>query len=258
MGPQLRRAWPLLADSDFPSRRVWRVGARRILGTPNNHLWPGVESLPDYQNTFPQWRPSDMHAKMSQYLEPAGIDLLMVRIRTPRSHQRQSCPLAAPRPLGHAAAQVCMGVAVDSPFGGWWRVDDVQKMLAYDPSSRISAQDALQHEYFAVRRTHRPCVPWGSLSQTRTLSGGSDAIGSLTAGRMWWACAGSVHSGTGYRASSSDAAGIALDHNVSTRGSSRHHDGAGSRGRGRGRGGLWGLGFAWGGGGCMGRVRSMK
>ena len=29
-------------------------------------------------------------------------------------------------------------------------------MLVYEPSSRISAQDALKHEYFAVRRTTAP------------------------------------------------------------------------------------------------------
>jgi len=79
----------------------------QILGTPNNDSWPGVETLPDYQGTFPQWRPSDMHAKMANHLEPAGIDLLM-------------------------------------------------RMLVYEPSSRISAQDALKHEYFADLFTAAP------------------------------------------------------------------------------------------------------
>lgn len=77
----------------FPRRTSRVLIARRVLGTPNNDIWPGVESLPDYQSTFPQWRPSDMHAMMSKHLEPAGIDLLMVRTRisTTHSHQRQLC-----------------------------------------------------------------------------------------------------------------------------------------------------------------------
>jgi len=29
----------------------------RILGTPNEKIWPGVTSFKDYKMTFPNWRP---------------------------------------------------------------------------------------------------------------------------------------------------------------------------------------------------------
>jgi cyclin-dependent kinase len=47
----------------------------RILGTPNEDVWPGVTSLPDFKTTFPQWsrRGLDKHVPG---LDPYGIDLL--------------------------------------------------------------------------------------------------------------------------------------------------------------------------------------
>lgn len=47
----------------------------RVLGTPNESVWPGVTKLPDYKPTFPQWKPMDL-AQLIPDLEPAGIDLL--------------------------------------------------------------------------------------------------------------------------------------------------------------------------------------
>jgi cyclin-dependent kinase len=32
----------------------------RILGTPNEEMWPGVSQLPDYKETFPHWSPKDL------------------------------------------------------------------------------------------------------------------------------------------------------------------------------------------------------
>lgn len=29
----------------------------KLFGTPNNSIWPGVESLRDYQEQFPKWKP---------------------------------------------------------------------------------------------------------------------------------------------------------------------------------------------------------
>jgi hypothetical protein len=47
----------------------------RVLGTPSDARWPGVSSLPDYKESFPQWAPRDL-AEAVPTLDPAGVDLL--------------------------------------------------------------------------------------------------------------------------------------------------------------------------------------
>nr|AFV07383.1 CDC2 [Carassius auratus red var. x Cyprinus carpio] len=47
----------------------------RTLGTPNNEVWPDVESLPDYKNTFPKWKSGNL-ANTVKNLDKNGIDLL--------------------------------------------------------------------------------------------------------------------------------------------------------------------------------------
>lgn len=49
----------------------------RILGTPDEDIWPGVRSLPDYKPTFPRWSPSDL-VEVVHPLDKEGIDLLRV------------------------------------------------------------------------------------------------------------------------------------------------------------------------------------
>lgn len=71
----------------------------RILGTPNEEVWPNVSQLPDYKDTFPHWPRRDLQELMPG-LEQDGLELL-------------------------------------------------QSMLAYEPSKRISASQALEHPFFA-------------------------------------------------------------------------------------------------------------
>ncbi|XP_031445827.1 cyclin-dependent kinase 1 [Phasianus colchicus] len=47
----------------------------RALGTPNNDVWPDVESLQDYKNTFPKWKPGSLGTHV-QNLDEDGLDLL--------------------------------------------------------------------------------------------------------------------------------------------------------------------------------------
>lgn len=47
----------------------------RILGTPNEDIWPGVTDLPDYKSSFPYWSPQNLQ-KFVEKLEPAGVELL--------------------------------------------------------------------------------------------------------------------------------------------------------------------------------------
>ena len=57
----------------------------RTLGTPNNNVWPDVESLPDYKNTFPKWKSGNL-SSMVKNLDKNGLDLLAVRSRTESFH----------------------------------------------------------------------------------------------------------------------------------------------------------------------------
>ena len=47
----------------------------RVLGTPNENVWPGVSQLPDYNSTFPNWSPQNL-SKYNPQLDEEGIDLL--------------------------------------------------------------------------------------------------------------------------------------------------------------------------------------
>ena len=49
----------------------------RVLGTPNEEIWPGVHQLPDYKPSFPHWSPQDLREHVTS-LDAQGIDLLKV------------------------------------------------------------------------------------------------------------------------------------------------------------------------------------
>lgn len=61
----------------FFSLQVKLCGCDRILGTPNEVVWPGVTSLQDWNEDFPVW-PSLHIAKFTPGLNESGIDLLEV------------------------------------------------------------------------------------------------------------------------------------------------------------------------------------
>ncbi|XP_051883253.1 cyclin-dependent kinase 1 [Pristis pectinata] len=46
----------------------------RTLGTPNNDIWPDVETLPDYKNTFPKWKAGNL--SQVKNIDQNGLDLL--------------------------------------------------------------------------------------------------------------------------------------------------------------------------------------
>jgi cyclin-dependent kinase len=47
----------------------------RILGTPNEEVWPGVSSLPDYKPTFPQWSRQEL-SRIVNTIGEDGLDML--------------------------------------------------------------------------------------------------------------------------------------------------------------------------------------
>lgn len=46
-----------------------------LMGTPNEHTWPGISSLPNYSPNFTQYAPQDLRAVIPQ-IDPVALDLL--------------------------------------------------------------------------------------------------------------------------------------------------------------------------------------
>ena len=49
----------------------------RTMGTPDDTMWPGVTSLPDYKSSFPKW-PKQKLQNVMKAVDPQGLDLLEV------------------------------------------------------------------------------------------------------------------------------------------------------------------------------------
>jgi serine/threonine protein kinase len=47
----------------------------QMYGTPNEKVWPGITKLPDFKQTFPQFRGKGIGAYCSN-LDEAGLDLI--------------------------------------------------------------------------------------------------------------------------------------------------------------------------------------
>ena len=51
----------------------------RILGTPNESIWPGYTALPDYKANFPVWAPQPI-TEVVPNLDEDGLDLLQAML----------------------------------------------------------------------------------------------------------------------------------------------------------------------------------
>jgi len=72
MAEMVMRGAPLFpGDSEID--QIFRIF--RLLGTPNEEVWPGISQLPDYKPTFPQWSAQSLAQHIAS-LDPAGLDLL--------------------------------------------------------------------------------------------------------------------------------------------------------------------------------------
>ncbi|QRV94578.1 Cdc2 cyclin-dependent kinase [Ceratobasidium sp. AG-Ba] len=62
-----------LFPGDSEIDQIFRIF--RLLGTPNEEVWPGVSQLPDYKETFPQWSAVDL-AQTVRGIDSQGLDLI--------------------------------------------------------------------------------------------------------------------------------------------------------------------------------------
>ncbi|KAK7822757.1 cell division control protein 2 like protein a [Quercus suber] len=154
----------------------------RVLGTPNDDTWPGVTSLPDYKSAFPKWPPK----VVTLWYRAPEILLGSRHYSTPVDVWSVGCIFAEmvnQRPLFPGDSEIdelfkifrVLGTPNDdtwpgvtslpdykSAFPKWppkdlaavvpsldsAGIDLLTKMLCYDPSRRITARSALEHEYF--------------------------------------------------------------------------------------------------------------
>jgi serine/threonine protein kinase len=129
------------------------------LGTPNETTAPYLCSLPEFQPTFPRWHGEPISELGGGRATESALDLLAVRLaaRTPTSafalRLRPAARARAVRPrtrrltpLGRLCACPCAHVA--------------QLLLLCDPKRRISARDALEHEFFTDVQTPLEDEPW--------------------------------------------------------------------------------------------------
>ncbi len=64
-----------LFPGDSEIDQIFRVF--RLLGTPNEQVWPGVGQLPDFKSTFPQWSRTPLSEHLP-LLDEDTVDLVGV------------------------------------------------------------------------------------------------------------------------------------------------------------------------------------
>ncbi|KAG8802002.1 Cyclin-dependent kinase catalytic subunit [Serendipita sp. 398] len=62
-----------LFNGDSEIDQIFRIF--RIMGTPNDTIWPGVSELPDYKSTFPQWGPQPL-GEVVKGVDAQGLDVI--------------------------------------------------------------------------------------------------------------------------------------------------------------------------------------
>lgn len=101
----------------------------RTLGTPDETVWPGVSQLPDYKSMFPRWDPRNLDEVVPNF-EDSAKDLLNVS---------------------------SIIIQLKIPDCNYFLFS--QKLLTYDPSERVTALAALEHDYFNDVKLVPPPLP---------------------------------------------------------------------------------------------------
>nr|GMD46669.1 cell division control protein 2 homolog D [Ipomoea batatas] len=100
----------------------------RLLGTPNEQVWPGVSKLVNWHE-YPQWKPQPLSSSVPN-LDENGLNLLAVSLFL-LFLLELDCGLWLCKHHIYSLYKFVM-----------------QEMLHYEPSRRISAKKAMEHPYF--------------------------------------------------------------------------------------------------------------
>jgi len=69
------------------------------LGTPDEDVWPGVTTLPDYKSTFPNWHPKELGDHVNGSTDES-VELLVVRLQISSLSPSSCCLPFETRGLG--------------------------------------------------------------------------------------------------------------------------------------------------------------
>jgi len=83
MAEMVLKGMPLF-NGDSEIDQIFKIF--RVLGTPDEHIWPGVSELPDYKPTFPQWSPQPLPSAIPR-LDEDGYDVLQQCLTYNQAHR---------------------------------------------------------------------------------------------------------------------------------------------------------------------------
>merc|ERR1719461_1064963 len=63
----------------------------RVLGTPNNKVWPGIIELPEYKSVGPKWKKKDLSIELKGKMDADGGIALMEQMLTFPPNKRVTC-----------------------------------------------------------------------------------------------------------------------------------------------------------------------
>jgi hypothetical protein len=161
--PTALTAWGTAATPGWPLQEVDQLHKIfSLLGTPDEAMWAGCSSLPDYRDSFPRWRPQSLAAAVPT-LSHEGVDLLArMLVYTPQHRWGGPVP--------------CMRTLSPIMHGGHWQPSAAplqhpppssgpltsELLCARLSATRITASAALDHPYFAdIREQMRGAAAGG-------------------------------------------------------------------------------------------------
>ena len=131
----------------------------RLLGTPNENLWQGVQQLPDFKAEFPKWKPRNLReiVQHPERLNDQGLDLIAQMLKyTPNVRHAADGPAGIS--LGGSAwgAGAARGWRGRIGAGGW---------QTYDAAGPARPRRALTASRMACRRSVSwPRMLWSTLT----------------------------------------------------------------------------------------------
>ena len=131
----------------------------RLLGTPNENLWQGVQQLPDFKAEFPKWKPRNLReiVQHPERLNDQGLDLIAQMLKyTPNVRHAPTGPRAPAwrdEPGGRGGSRGWRGRV---GAGGW---------QTYDAAGPARPRRALTAPRMACRRSVSwPRMLWSTLT----------------------------------------------------------------------------------------------